>query len=123
MGFKKDRGTNVLNEVIETLKEVIPEPEEQTTETTEAPEEKKTEAPEAKENIQVIPEVKKAAAKKTTKKKAATKEHTKAIVNCGIKGDTIEVRDFRAICKKNGKQINIVLNGIIAEWNHANYNL
>ena len=128
MGFKKDRGTNVLNEVIETLKEVIPEPEEQTTEKNEVSEEKFQEILNITKEVfpnaevkEIFPkaEVKKAPAKKITKKK----NHTKAVINCGIKGDTIEVRDFRAIVKKKGLQINVVLNGIIAEWNHTNYNL
>jgi hypothetical protein len=52
-----------------------------------------------------------------------TRVDTKPAINCGIVGDTVEVREFRAIVKKDNKQINVVLNGIIAEWNHLHYNL
>lgn len=56
-----------------------------------------------------------------TEKKKRT--DTKEVLNVGIVGDTIEVKDFRAIVKKAGKQINVVLTEILSEWNQKNYNL
>ena len=44
-------------------------------------------------------------------------------INISIMGDTIEVREFRAICKKNSLQMNTTLKTILHEWNKANYNL
>jgi hypothetical protein len=125
MGYKESIGRKFLEEIIETAKEILPEPEVIEI----VPEEPEVIAVNNhKEAMQVIAEkifpkaeVKKAAAKKTAAKKQ--REDTKVKINCGIKGDTIEVRDFRAIIKKKGLQINVVLNGIIAEWNHTNYNL
>jgi hypothetical protein len=130
MGYKESIGRKFLEEIIETAKEILPEPEvidENTPAKFEDFEEKKPDNNDAVNEfktavlIEKKPEVKKAAAKKTAAKKQ--REDTKVKINCGIKGDTIEVRDFRAIIKKKGLQINVVLNGIIAEWNHTNYNL
>ena len=73
-----------------------------------------------------IPEVKKAAAeipevkKKAPKKKRQDKKYPNKV---SIMGNTIEVRDFRAIIKKNGEQINTVLKKLIADYNKKNYNL
>lgn len=53
------------------------------------------------------------------KKREDKKEH----INLGLVGDTIEARDFRAICKKNGVQINVALTQILTDWNMAHYNL
>jgi hypothetical protein len=121
MGFKKDRGVNLLEEIVTTAKEILPEVETKI----EEPEEPETpEAPEEKKEIVTTvskPEVKNIIRKK--KKVIKKRVDTKPVINCGITGDTIEVRDFRAIIKKKGLQINVVLNGIIAEWNHTNYNL
>lgn len=113
MGFKKDRAVKLLDEITETAKEVLPEA--------------KTEEPAKPENTEVIEEKTeviseaspKAEVKKTTSKKK--KNYTKPRVDCGLKGTTIEVRDFKAICKKKDIQINIVLNGLLAAWNHENY--
>jgi len=44
-------------------------------------------------------------------------------ISLGLIGDTVEARDFRAICKKKKLQINTVLNKILHDWNTANYNL
>lgn len=110
MGFKKDRAVNLLEEITETVKEVLPEVKEETPENTEV----------VKETPEVISEAApKAEVKKTTSKKK--KNYTKPRVDCGLKGTTIEVRDFKAICKKKDIQINIVLNGLLAAWNHENY--
>lgn len=50
-------------------------------------------------------------------------EDTERKLNCGITGDTLEVKEFRAIVKKQGKQINVVITKILNDWNQANYNL
>lgn len=52
-------------------------------------------------------------------KKRTYKEYT----NIGIIGDTVICRDFRAIVKKKGLQINTVLTKILHDWNTQNYNL
>lgn len=46
---------------------------------------------------------------------------TKIFNNVGIVGSTVEVRDFRAIVKKKGEQINTVLTGLLKEYNDKNY--
>lgn len=121
MGFKKDRGVNLLDEIIETAKEVFPEAEEKKTETPEEPE--IIADNEVLTTKEILQQIKNPIKKKAKKKLIKKRQDTKPVINCGITGDTIEVRDFRAIIKKKGLQINVVLNGIIAEWNHTNYNL
>lgn len=126
MGFKRDRGVNLLDEIIETAKEIFPE-----TEKNEVSEEKFQEImnitkevfpnSEVKEIVKQVQKPLKIKEKKKVIKKQ--REDTKVVLNVGITGNTIEVKDFRAIVKKKGEQINVVLNGIIAEWNHSNYNL
>ena len=62
----------------------------------------------------------------TTLKKKIRKRDLKKdrpYINISIMGDTIEVKEFRAICKKNGWQMNNTLKKILHEWNTANYNL
>jgi hypothetical protein len=41
----------------------------------------------------------------------------------GVTGNTVEAKEFRAIIKKKGLQINTVLNSVLSQWNQANYNL
>jgi hypothetical protein len=106
------------------------------------PEEVKPEEkiPEIKTPEEKIPEVKKQKAKKLKLKRHFD---TKVILNpeeklpeekknridkkkycdVGVLGSTIEVREFRAIVKKKGLQINTVLNKILHDWNTKNYNL
>jgi hypothetical protein len=71
----------------------------------------------------VIEKVELETIQKVTTKKRKEREDKKTFNNVGIVGDTIEVRDFRAIVKKQGKQINTVLTEILNGWNMANYNL
>ena len=47
----------------------------------------------------------------------------KYIDNTGLVGQNTICRDFRAICKKKGLQMNKILNTLLHEWNTANYNL
>ena len=122
MGFKESIGRKFLEEIIETANEVLPEAEVKEIEKPEEP--IKTEVKEVLPKKEILSTITKnnipKAKKKVVKKQ---REDTKVVIDCGIKGNTIEVRDFRAIVKKKGLQINVVLNGIIAEWNHNNYNL
>jgi len=110
MGFKRNRATeqedsiavDTHKEAIEVIaKKIFPKVEE------------------AEEKITVV----KAEEKKEEVKKITLPEEVERKLNLGITGDTIEVKDFRAIVKKQGKQINIVLTKILSEWNTANYNL
>ncbi len=64
-------------------------------------------------------EIKKVPQKKPRKKRQDKKEYT----NIGIIGNTVVCKDFRAIVKKRGDQINVVLTKILHDWNTKNYNL
>jgi hypothetical protein len=61
--------------------------------------------------------------KKENREKKKAYDLDRGFNNCGVVGDTLEVKDFRAIVKKSGKQINTVLTSILHDWNTANYNL
>lgn len=115
MGFKKNRYNAEESEhkifPEETLEEKIIESNDAVNELkTAVVIEKKPEEPEVKKEIEkpVI---------------AEASELTDRKLNCGITGDTLEVKEFRAIVKKQGKQINIVITDILNQWNKANYNL
>lgn len=41
----------------------------------------------------------------------------------GIIGNTVEARDFRAIVKKKGKTIKVVLTDLLHKYNSENYNV
>lgn len=127
MGYRKNRGTELLKEIVNSAEEILPEEKD-----IQVLEEIKTlEELQIKEHNELLQiqelvsnrkknNVPKAQTKKIVRKK---REDVKCVIDTGIKGTTIEVREFRAIVKKQGLQINVVLNGIIAEWNHTNYNL
>lgn len=96
----------------------------------------RTEEPEEKTVTEVITEafkeikfpevVAEVPEEKTEVKKIVKKQIPERIVKppyIGIMGDTIEVRDFRAIVKKKGDTITNVLSKIISEYNEKNYNL
>jgi len=119
MGFRKDRNSNATEEttdhvekIIETAKEVFPEVKEIVIET-------KTEA----EIQPVIPEKKEAPKKaaKKVEKIVKTRKSNKPSIAAGLAGDTTEIRDFKAIVKRKGMQINVVLTDILKAWNQANY--
>ncbi len=128
-GFARHRTRNQDNQVKQPATK---KPEEKKTE--EIPvelkiivEEKEPEIilPEEEEKPQPIAE-KKPAAKKAPEKKTPVKkerEDSRKPLSLGLIGDTIEARDFRAICKKKNLQINTELNKLLHEWNTANYNL
>lgn len=80
----------------------------------------KVEIPEAEIPKEEIPEAEK---KITVKKDKETISEKEEVNNCGIVGNTIEVREFRAIVKKRGEQINVVLTKLISNYNSKNYNL
>lgn len=56
-------------------------------------------------------------------KERKSREDKKELNDVALVGTTIEAKDFRAICKKNGLQINIVLSEVLRDWNMAHYNL
>ena len=55
--------------------------------------------------------------------KARKKRIYNATNYIGLVGNNIVCKDFRAIIKKKGLQINVVLNELLHEWNTKNYNL
>jgi len=107
--YKKPEETK--DPIVETIKEVLPKAEIIVIEPEKKPVSKKIVEPE---------EIQKKI-KKEKRRRGVNK--TKPFVNVSIMGDTVEVRDFRAICKKNGWQMNNTLTKILHEWNTANYNL
>lgn len=132
MGFKDRKASSIIDAVKETLTEALPVEEVKEEETPMIPDLPTEEEQEELENISVVVDIEpkkpryKAERKGTLKKKKKIikkRVDTKPAINCGITGDTVEVREFRAIVKKDNKQINVVLNGILAEWNHLHYNL
>ena len=71
----------------------------------------------------VIEPVVKETIKKIHPKKRKKRVDKKEFTNLGLIGDTVVARDFRAIVKKKGDQINTVLSAILHKWNTENYNL
>lgn len=104
MGFKKNRNVETVEESGTT---------------------KETQITEVKEETKTVEEVKPIEEIKEPEKPVITeeKELTDRKLNCGITGDTLEVKEFRAIVKKQGKQINVVITDILSKWNQENYNL
>jgi hypothetical protein len=111
MGFKKNRYN-----AEESEHKIFPEDTEE--KTPEVIEEKKPEVIEEKkpEMIETKKEIEKPVI-------AEASELGERKLNCGITGDTLEVKEFRAIVKKQGKQINVVITDILSDWNQKNYNL
>ena len=88
-----------------------------------AEEKKETPPPEEKKLI-LSGEIIKEEITKANIKTVNPNKKTRADYNTvGLTGDSIECKDFRAIVKKSGKNINAVLSSILHEWNKKNYNL
>jgi len=71
----------------------------------------------------IVSEVKKEEIDKLPVKEKKKRVDTKEANLVGIVGKTIEARDFRAICKKAGWQINDKLTEMLRAFNMAHYNL
>lgn len=71
----------------------------------------------------IVSEIKKEEITPIVKKEKKQRVDTKEANLIGIVGKTVVANDFRAIVKKQGKQINDVLTEILHGWNMANYNL
>jgi hypothetical protein len=72
---------------------------------------------------EVIQQIEKEQIERIPVKEKKPREDKKNPNLCGVVGQTIEVREFRAIVKKKGEQINDVLSKLLHKYNTENYNL
>ncbi len=125
MGFKDKKNSQIIDEIIETVKEVFPDAKVVEIEKPEEPEVVQETKPIDIPANEEKPQRYKAERPGTRKKKKVVKkrESKKTPMFVGVTGNTVEAKEFRAIIKKKGLQINTVLNSVLSQWNQANYNL